>query len=234
MASTEAPAERLDGTYEGDAADVSIPGPQMALAIVENNTITIETFDIPSPQSGAPSDSTTSLDRRVSSSQLGPLLLPAPSEGWSSIVSIGDFMNNYEDISPRMLRVPLPFPQATEPEWRIFENFFNADRCHFFDNSNNLSCYHFLSLWSLWLQRPELRTAPYHPHSFDNLPPLREDSIVRLPIPIDRTVTADDLKEDICNFQGLNWRKFGTSSASVRIIGFLTGSFRLFVAVGQA
>ena len=228
---TEAIVESLSGTPEEDAADVYYPGVQMAWTTIEDDTVTIGTFDSPSPQSGVPSDSTISLDRRVSSGERDSL--SASSEGWSSLVSLGDLMNNDEDIPPRVLPVPIPFPWATESEWRVFEDFFNADRYHFFDNSNNLSCYHFLRLWSLWLQRPELQTAPYHPHSFHNLPPIRVDRIAQRPI--DRTVTAGDLKEDICNFQGLNWRKLGTSSAWVRIRS-QTGcdSFRLFCAVRQA
>ena len=228
MALTEAPTGRLAGMHEEYAADVSFPRPQMASTTVEDNIMTLETFNIPSPESGVPSDSTTSLDRRVSSSETDSL--SSSSEGFSSLVSPGDFMNNYEDIPPRMLRVPLPFSQATELEWRIFGDFFDADRYQCFDNSNNLSCYHFLRLWSLWLQRPELQKASSHPHSFDNLPPirtfdhlpsLRDDRIAESlneRTVTDRTVTAGDLKEDICNFQGLSWQKLGTNSAWVRYL----------------
>ena len=101
--------------------------------------------------------------------------------------------------------------QASRSEWRHFENFFNANRYQLLDNSHNLDCHQFLHLWSRWYSRQESRC---HRHEFNKLPPIRTDK--GIPGPLESIVSAHDLDAEDCNFQGLNWRKLGTTSSSVR------------------
>lgn len=95
--------------------------------------------------------------------------------------------------------------------WHSFENFFNTNRYQPVDNSHNLGSHQFLRLWSQWFQGQE---SGYRPNQYDSMPPIRSDK--GMPVPREGTVSAHDLAAEGCNFQGLSWKKLGTTSSSVR------------------
>ena len=95
-------------------------------------------------------------------------------------------------------------------EWAQFREFFSPER-HQLDNSHNLDSHQFLSTWSHWLERQE---SKHDPNQHTSMPPL---GIYRgtqnNPTGI---LSAHHLEAETCNFQGLDWKNLGTTSASIR------------------
>ncbi|CAF9931119.1 MAG: hypothetical protein HETSPECPRED_007790 [Heterodermia speciosa] len=158
------------------------------------------------PQSTT-SGSTTSGEDFVPFSQMGSLAIQndvAPAHG-----EMGDNEDRSEDVA--IAWDSLPTHQASRSDWRHFENFFNADHYQHVDNSHNLNSHQFLLLWSRWYAMQE---PGRHPEAFNKLPPVRTGNEILGPSK--SVVSAHDLDEDECNFQGFNWAKLRTTSSSVR------------------